>query len=190
MENNEKPTVDENAETMVNPELNVEAESKTIENPTDNKLAEAEAKVKLLEGQLQTQKDQLLRTFAEFENYKRRNESEKSGLIKYGGESVLKDLLTVIDDFERSISAAETTSDPETIKTGIKLIFSNLTKMVESKGVQKIECIGKKFDVNEHEALMHIEKEETEPDIVVEEVQKGYTYNGKVIRHAKVLVSK
>lgn len=190
MENNEKPTVDVNPETMVNPEANVEADIKSTDAPTDNKLAEAESKIKLLEGQLQTQKDQLLRIFAEFENYKRRNETEKSGLIKYGGESVLKDLLTIIDDFERSIAAAETSTDPETIKTGIKLIFSNLTKMVELKGVQKIECVGKKFDVNEHEALMHIEKEGTEPDVVVEEVQKGYTYNGKVIRHAKVLVSK
>lgn len=184
MENNEKPAAVENAETNTEP---IENAAETV---SDNKLNESEAKIKLLEGQLQTQKDQLLRTFAEFENYKRRNESEKSGLIKYGGESVLKDLLTIIDDFERSLTAFETSTDPETIKTGIKLIFTNLTKMVETKGVQKIDCVGKKFDVNEHEALMHIEKEGTEPDIIVEEVQKGYTYNGKVIRHSKVLVSK
>lgn len=151
---------------------------------------EADAKIKLLESQLQTQKDQLLRTFAEFENYKKRNETEKANLITYGNESILKDLLPILDDFERSLSAFEKTTDIESIKTGVQMIFTNLTKVLDAKGVKKIECVGKKFDVNEHEALLHVDKEGTESDTVVEEVQKGYTLNGRVIRHSKVLVSK
>ncbi len=151
---------------------------------------EKEATIKILEGQLQTQKDQLLRTFAEFENYKRRNEQEKTNLIKFGGESIIKDLLSIVDDFERSLSAAEKTSDPEAIKEGIRLVHTNLQKMLEMRGVKSVESTGKKFNVDEHEALMHLEKEGVEPDIIVEEVQKGYSYNGKVIRHAKVLVAK
>jgi len=188
MKNQDIEMNNESADDIKSAEDQVTEKTDQSENPpqTDEK----EATIKILEGQLQTQKDQLLRTFAEFENYKRRNEQEKTNLIKFGGESIIKDLLTIVDDFERSLSAAEKTSDPEAIKEGIKLVHINLQKMLEMRGVKSVESAGKKFNVDEHEALMHLEKEGVEPDTIVEEVQKGYSYNGKVIRHAKVLVAK
>ncbi|MBN8705071.1 MAG: nucleotide exchange factor GrpE [Bacteroidetes bacterium] len=153
-------------------------------------LAEKEAAVKLLDAQIQTLRDQLLRNAAEFDNFRRRTEQERADLRKYEGESVIKNLLTISDDFERSFSALEKTPDPATFIEGIRLIAGNLSKLLDQKGVKPIECIGQTFDVNLHDALMHIEKEGVASDTIIDEVQKGYTFNGKVIRHSKVLVAR
>lgn len=153
-------------------------------------LAEKDSAIKVLEAQIQTLRDQLLRTAAEFDNFRRRNEQERSEQRKYEGESVIKGLLTICDDFERSFTALEKTPDQTAFIEGIKLISGNLIKLLEQKGVKPIECIGQPFDVNLHDALMHLEKEGVEPDTIIDEVMKGYTFNGKVIRHSKVLVAR
>lgn len=177
------------------PELNQDSTQTTVQNNPETEelkknLAEKEAAIKLLDAQIQTLRDQLLRTAAEFENFRRRTDQERADLRKYEGESVIKGLLTISDDFERSFSALEKTPDPATFIEGIRLIAGNLSKLLDQKGVKPIDCIGQTFDVNLHDALMHMEKEGVAPDTIIDEVTKGYTFNGKVIRHSKVLVAR
>lgn len=179
--------------TASSPESNAGPSVQELQNQLDAlqiQITEKEAAIKVGEAQIQTLRDQLLRTAAEFENYKRRNDQERSDLRKYDGESLIKSVLPVLDDFERSFTALEKSPDPAVFIDGIRLISSNLVKILEQKGVKPIDCIGQAFDVNLHDALMHMEKEGVPPDQVIDEVQKGYTLNGKVIRHSKVLVSK
>lgn len=181
--------------TDTTPEVNSESVKTPLSETSETEelkklLAEKESAVKILEAQIQTLRDQLLRTAAEFDNFRRRTEQERSDLRKYEGESVIKGLLTISDDFERSFAALEKTPDQASFVEGVRLISGNLAKLLEQKGVKPIECIGQTFDVNLHDALMHMEKEGVEPDTIIDEVMKGYTFNGKVIRHSKVLVAR
>jgi len=148
-------------------------------------------KVEQLQKDVETYKDAFLRKAADFENYKRRSENDQLNLIKYSGESILIKLLPVIDDFERSLLHLENYKDTEAVKNGIKLIYDNLMKILNQQGVKKIESVGKPFDVQYHEAMMmrKIPGGETAPHTVLEEIQTGYQYKDKVIRHAKVVVS-
>jgi len=148
-------------------------------------------KIEQLQKDVETYKDAFLRKAADFENYKRRSENDQLNLIKYSGESILIKLLPIIDDFERSLLHLENYKDTEAVKNGIKLIYDNLMKILNQQGVKKIESVGKPFDVQYHEAMMmrKIPRGETSPHTVLEEIQTGYQYKDKVIRHAKVVVS-
>jgi len=132
-------------------------------------------------------KDQLLRTIAEFENYKKRTYREKQELIFNGGERTITAILPVLDDFERALGDA--TDDPKAIKDGMELIFKKLVHALEGLGVKKIETDDKDFDVDYHEAVAMVPGVEDEKKgKVVDCIQTGYTLNDKVIRHAKVAV--
>lgn len=148
-------------------------------------------KIEQLQKDVETYKDAFLRKAADFENYKRRTENEHANIIKYSGESILVKLLPIIDDFERSLLHLENYKDTESIKNGVKLIYDNLMKILAQQGVKKIESVGKPFDVHYHEAMLMKKTPpgEAEPHTVLEEIQTGYQYKDKVIRHAKVVVS-
>jgi molecular chaperone GrpE len=148
-----------------------------------------EEKITQLEQEVVELKDKLLRKAAEFENYKRRTENDQINLITFAAESFIQKLLPVIDDFERSLGHVEEAQDITAIKQGLKLIYDKLMKVLDEQGVKKIEAIGNPFDVDYHEALMQRPDDSVEPHTVVDEMEKGYTYKDKVIRHAKVVVS-
>ena len=148
----------------------------------ENRLTELELEVTNL-------KDKLLRKAAEFENYKRRTENDQLSLLTYAAESFIQKLLPVIDDFERSLEHINDAQDVEAIKNGLKLIYEKFMKVLDDQGVKKIEATGKLFDVEFHEALMQREDDSVEPHTVLEEIEKGYSYKDKVIRHSKVIVS-
>ncbi|MCH7515620.1 MAG: nucleotide exchange factor GrpE [Bacteroidetes bacterium] len=148
-----------------------------------------EEKINQLETEVLEFKDKLLRKAAEFENYKRRTENDQMNLLTYAAESFIKKLLTVIDDFERSLQHIEDAQDIGAIKQGIKLIYDKLMKVFQEQGVNKIDSVVKHFDVEYHEALMQRADDSVESHTVLDELEKGYTYNDKVIRHAKVIVS-
>jgi molecular chaperone GrpE len=148
-----------------------------------------EDKVKDLELEVSGLKDKLLRKAAEFENYKRRTENDQLSLLTYAAESFIQKLLPVIDDFERSLEHINDAQDIEAIKNGLKLIYDKFMKALDEQGVQKIEAVGKLFDVDYHEALMQRADDSVEPHTVLEEIEKGYTYKDKVLRHSKVIVS-
>ena len=144
--------------------------------------AELEAKVNELE-------DKLLRKAAEFENYKRRTENDQFNLLSFAAESFITKILPVIDDFERSLDHISDTDSAEAIKEGIMLVYDKLLKILDEQGVKKIDSVGKPFNVNYHDALMQIKDDTVPAHTVVEEIEKGYMYKDKVIRHAKVIVS-
>jgi len=134
-------------------------------------------------------KDKLLRKAAEFENYKRRTDNEQSNLLKYTGEHIFTNLLPVIDDFERSLKHINDSQDVEALKSGLKLVYEKLIKTLTEQGIKKIEAVGKPFDVEYHEAIMQRKEEGVEPHIVLNEIETGYIYKDRVIRHTKVIVS-
>jgi molecular chaperone GrpE len=148
-----------------------------------------EDRVKDLELEVSGLKDKLLRKAAEFENYKRRTENDQLSLLTYAAESFIQKLLPVIDDFERSLEHINDAQDIDAIKNGLKLIYDKFMKALDEQGVKKIEAVGKLFDVDYHEALMQRPDDSVEPHTVLEEIEKGYTYKDKVLRHSKVIVS-
>ncbi len=139
--------------------------------------------------QAETYKDLLYRKAAEFENYKKRSENEVASVIKHANEGLITDMLPVVDDFERSLKAAKASKEFESLYKGIELIYQKLVKHLEKRGVKSFETVGKEFDVEFHDALLQMPREDVAPHTVLEEVEKGYTLHDKVIRHAKVIVS-
>jgi len=188
---NEKITSEENASS---PTAEGEIGSTEMENelPVDNKDKEIE-ELKLNFIKADTEKkelqDRLLRKVAEFDNYKRRTENEFSNLFKYAAENFIKKILPVVDDFERSLKHLAETEDNTSVTEGIKMIYDKLAKILDDQGVKKIESVGKPFDVHFHEALMQKKDETQPPHSVLDELETGYLYQDKVIRHAKVIVN-
>jgi len=134
-------------------------------------------------------RDRLLRRVAEFDNFKRRTENETSNLLKYSAENFILKMLPVYDDFERSLNHIRETDNIDSIKKGLQMVLSKFQKILDEQGVKKMETIGQPFDVNYHEALMQRTVQHADPHTVVDEVESGYIYKDKVIRHAKVIVS-
>ncbi len=164
-------------------------EIKSAETKEKSETEKADEKISELETQIKELEDKFLRKVAEFENYKRRAENDQFNLITYGAESFIVKLLPVIDDLERSLQHIDTANDSESIKKGIKLVYEKLVKVLEEQGVKKMESVGKPFNVDYHDALMQRKDENVEAHTVLEEIEPGYIYREKVIRHAKVIVS-
>jgi molecular chaperone GrpE len=142
-----------------------------------------------LQKQVDQYKDLLLRKAAEFDNFKRRTENEMAAIVKYAHEDVMEDLLPVLDDFERSLKHSRESKDYDALQKGIELIYQKMMKVLETRGLKTFETVGKGFDVNLRDALMQRPNAEVPHQTVLEEVQRGYMLNDKVIRHAKVVVS-
>jgi molecular chaperone GrpE len=149
----------------------------------------SEAKIAELEVQLEEWQDKLLRKAAEFENYKRRTENDQFNLINYAAESFIIKLLQVVDDFERSMEHIDDIDNNKAVKKGIKLVYEKLLKLLNEQGVKKMQTKGEPFNVDYHDALMQRKDDSVPPHTVLEEVESGYLYRDKVIRHAKVIVS-
>lgn len=141
-----------------------------------------------LEKEISDLKDNHLRLYAEFENYKRRSIKERTELIKTAGADIIESLLPAVDDFERALKAMDVNTDPA-IREGIVLIHQKLLGTLEQKGLKAMDSIGKEFDVELHEAITKIPVEDpVMKGKNVDEVEKGYWLNDKVIRYAKVVV--
>jgi molecular chaperone GrpE len=171
-------------------------ETKQKENENNNETANNQSieetnheKIKQLENEVDDLKDKILRKSAEFENYKRRTDNDQINLLTYAAESFITKLLPIIDDFERSIKHIESTNEVDSLKEGMGLIYDKFIKLLDEQGVKKIESKGKPFDVFFHEAVLQRKAENVPPHTVLEELECGYLYKDKVIRHAKVIVS-
>jgi len=133
--------------------------------------------------------DRYLRLYAEFDNFKKRTLKERIELIKTAGSDVIISLLPVLDDFNRAIKQMEATNDPMT--EGVKLIFQKLTTILENKGLKAMISVGENFNPELHDAITEIPApEEIMKGKVVDEIERGYYLNDKIIRHAKVIVGK
>jgi molecular chaperone GrpE len=127
---------------------------------------------------------------AEFENFKKIKAKEKQDLLKFGNEVLIKELIPVIDNLERAIDHAGKSEESKGIVEGVQITLNEFFKVLERSGVERIDAMGKKFDPNYHEALFQEEREDVDPDTVISELQKGYTLNGRLLRPARVSVSK
>lgn len=178
----------ENIEESNVDEQTADNASENTENTDDNK--EAEPQLTPLEEAQQENaklKDQLLRTIAEFDNYKKRTIKEKAELILNGGKKTITAILPVLDDFERAI--ADKNEDAAATREGMELIFHKFIKTLESLGVQKIDTEDADFNVDYHEAIAMVPgMGDEKKGKVIDCVQTGYTLNDQVIRHAKVAV--
>ncbi len=134
--------------------------------------------------------DKLLRLQAEFENARRRLEKEKYEFIKYASEDVIKGFINVMDDFERALNASKNSHDFEVLYKGIEMILKQLEEFLLKKGLTRIETLGGVFDPLLHEALEIVVDDNRAENTIVEEIQKGYLLNGKVLRVAVVKISK
>lgn len=127
---------------------------------------------------------------AEISNIKKRTNREIGNMAVYANSELLAKLLPLLDDLERSLNYGDAIRQPEDFMSGVELVYQNFRKALEQTGLKPIEAVGKQFDYNFHEAVLQVEKSDAQPGTVVEEVQKGYIYKEKVLRHSKVFVSK
>jgi len=181
----------EEKETMTqeNEEMNINADADVPGN-THLSNPGAEDVLEKIQTELQEQKDKYLRLFAEFDNFKRRNAKEKIELIQTAGKDVITSLLEVLDDCERAEKQLEESEDIANNKKGVQLVFNKLKNTLQAKGLKAMESINTDFDVEKHEAITEIEVPEDRKGKVVDEIEKGYYLNDKIIRFAKVVVGK
>ncbi|MDZ7373010.1 MAG: nucleotide exchange factor GrpE [candidate division KSB1 bacterium] len=155
---------------------------------------ELERKDRLLEEkerELEELRDLYIRKLAEFDNFRKRTQREFVELVRNANADLILQILPVVDDFERSLKVADQgIENPQAFVEGVRMIYQKLVGLLEKQGVKKIESVGKPFDPEKHEALLQVEVEGVEPNTVIEEHQPGYFLNDKVLRHAKVIVSK
>lgn len=190
--NKEQSTEQENKETAQSTEQ-VKTDTEQTTEATEEKATEEKATEEDALAALQSKYDQLndtlLRTMAEYDNYRKRTLREKADLIKTGGESVLIGVISVLDDVERGLQAMETAQDIEAVKEGIRLIHTKMSGFMKQNGVTPIETEALPLDTDVHEAIATIPApDEALKGKIVDCVQKGYYLHDKVIRFAKVVV--
>lgn len=166
-----------------------EATSET-EEKSDKKQKKKEKKEKKdkKDEKIEELEDRVKRQMAEFENFRRRTEAEKSAMYGMGVKSVVEKILPVIDNFERGIQAIPAEDKDSPVAQGMNMIYKQLTTELENLGVKPIEAVGLEFDANYHNAVMQVESDEYESGIVAQELQKGYMYRDSVVRHSMVAV--
>lgn len=173
-------------EKEINEELNQEATTESTANSSENSEVKVEQTAEEKYAELN---DKFLRLYSEFDNYRKRTNKEKIDLIGSASAGVLKDLIPVIDDFERAIANNETSEDITVVKEGFQLIYNKFKTILENKGLTPMNAKGKVFDSELHEAIANVPA--PSKDLigkVVDDVEKGYFLNDKVVRYAKVVV--
>lgn len=182
---------EERSTAEVNDAQTAQAEENIVIDNEQNTQPEAEKKEETIDfaGQFEDMRDKYLRLSAEFDNYRKRTLREKSDILKYGSEEVLKDLLPVVDDLDRALKVIETATDINAVKDGLSLIVNKFNEFLKSKGVKEIDAVGQELNTDLHEAITKFPvQDETQKGKIVDVVQKGYMLNDKVMRFSKVVV--
>jgi len=192
MQNNDlQQDINNNSENNAN---EIKSSTNSDETTTPEKVAEtnlnaSEEKISKLTAELAELQEKYLRLYSEFENFRRRTNKEKIELIDFAAEKTILELLPVIDDFDRATQVMKDTSDFQSACDGIHLIFSKMKKILIEKGLEEMDCIGKEFDPELHDAITKIPAPNKKlKGKIVDQINKGYTLKGKVIRHSKVVV--
>ncbi len=193
----ENMTTETMADEAVDTEETVEAADteEAVETETEELGDEEKAKKSFFkkkkdkkDEQIEELNDRLMRNLAEFENYRKRTEKEKSMMFEMGAKDIIEKVLPVIDNFERGLNTISEEEREGAFAKGIEAIYKQLLQTLETAGVKQIEAVGKEFDPNFHNAVMHVDDEEQGENLVVEEFQKGYIYRDTVVRHSMVKV--
>lgn len=179
-----------NAEDEIVKEPVEEVKENETSEPDVSIEEELKKKVEELENEAASLKDQMLRKQAELDNFRKRLLKDKEEAIKYSNANLLTDLITIIDDFERAIQSSSQSKDFDSFHSGIELIEKQFTGMLEKKwGLKRIKSVGEEFDPRMHEAIGMEESSEYETETVIEDYQKGYMLQDRVLRPAKVKVA-
>lgn len=140
------------------------------------------------EDPLKLAQEKYIRLYSDFDNFRKRTQKEKADLINYAAGDVLKDFLSVFDDFQRALEANKTNEDVNSLREGFELLFNKFDSIMKSKGLQEMQCIGEMFNPDFHEAITNISAGDDMKGKVVDVVQKGFILKERVIRYAKVVV--
>lgn len=196
--NEEIPEEKAGGEIPVSEELNQETEEPedAADSKEDFKASKKEKKKKekadkkqdALKTKIEELEDRVKRQMAEFDNFRKRTEKEKSAMFETGAKSVIEKILPVVDNFERGLAAVPESEKGDAFVQGMEMIYKQILTELESIDVKPIEAVGKEFDPEFHNAVMQVESEEYESGIVAQELQKGYTYRDSVVRHSMVAV--
>ena len=179
----------ETKETEEAEEVKEETESEETEEVEKKGLFKRKPKKDKKDEKIEELTDKLTRQMAEFDNYRTRTEKEKTGMYEIGAKDVIEKILPVIDNFERGLAAVLEEQKEDSFVTGMEMIYKQMMTTLEGIGVKPIEAVGKEFNPDLHNAVMHIEDEELGENIVAEEFQKGYTYRDTVVRYSMVKVA-
>ena len=181
-------------------EETAEASAENTETPEDGEASEEkdkkgffsgrkkEKKEDVVKAQINELQDKVMRQMAEFENFRKRSEKEKSAMFETGAKSVIEKILPVVDNFERGLATVPEDEKDAPFVDGMNKVYRQLVTELENLGVKPIEAVGKEFDPNFHNAVMQVENDELEPGTVAQELLKGYMYRDTVVRHSMVAV--
>ena len=173
-------------------ELKEETEDEEPVSKEDKKAAKKQAKLNKKEDSYKEKIDQLedrvKRQMAEFENFRKRSEKEKSQMFDMGAKTIVEKILPVIDNFERGLAAVPDDKKDDPFITGMDKVYKQMLTELDAAGVKPIECAGQEFDPDFHNAVMQVENDELESGTVAQELQKGYMYKDSVVRHSMVSV--
>lgn len=179
-------STEETAETAEN--ADAEASEADSEDP-DKKKSFFKKKKDKKDEQIEELTDKVKRQMAEFDNFRKRTEKEKSQMYDMGAKTIVEKILPVIDNFERGLAAVSEDNKEDAFVVGMDKIYRQMLTVLEEAGVKPIEAVGAEFDPNFHNAVMHVEDEEFGENVVAEEFQKGYMYRESVVRHSMVKVA-
>lgn len=175
-----------------NEEVEVEVKKDKKSKKYEEQIKLLEEKINLLEEQKKDLENESLRSKAELINYRKRKDEETQNMLKYANEDLLKELLPVMDNFERAINLDDDNLDDELSKflSGFKLIYNHMQEILEKFGVQEVSCLGKIFDANYETSVFMDSDPNYDDEVVLDVLQKGYTYNDKLLRSASVKINK
>ena len=176
-------------EAQKEPDTKEDSKDATEEPDVETKEDKKKEKKNPLQEKIDELNDKVLRQMAEFENFRKRTDKEKSQQFELGQGNVLEKLLPVVDNFERGLAAVPEAEKEGAFADGMNKIYKQLIKQLEDLGVTPIEAVGKEFDPNLHNAVMQVESQEYESGIVAQELQKGYMFHDTVLRHSMVAVA-
>lgn len=189
----------ENAEEAVTTEAEENSEAEETEEGSDGEASEENVESENKKGffkkkkdkkdeQIEELNDRVKRQMAEFENFRKRSEKEKTQMFDMGAKTIIEKILPIVDNFERGFTSVEEADKEDAFVKGMDMVYKQLMTELENAGVKQIDAIGQEFNPDFHNAVMQVESEEYESGVVAQEFQKGYTYKDSVVRHSMVAV--
>ncbi|MBP0723701.1 nucleotide exchange factor GrpE [Bacillus sp. RG28] len=183
MENNEKVVNEEVVEEVIG-ETSAEVEETSVNEETN-----VEAEIQKLQAEVEEKENKYLRLHADFENYKRRALLDQQSMMTYRAQSIVTDILPVLDNFERALQVESTDEQTKSVLQGLEMVYRQLVEAVKKEGVEEIPALGQQFDPNVHQAVMQESDSSKESNEILQEFQKGYKLKDRVIRPSMVKVN-
>lgn len=189
MEKDMDEAIENETQTEEKEETCAQQEASEPAEETNRETSQKENKKDKKDTQIEELQDRVKRQMAEFENFRKRSEKEKSKMFEMGAKSVIEQLLPIVDNFERGLAAVPEEAKTDAFVGGMNKVYRQMTEMLDKLGVKPIEAVGCEFNPDFHNAVMHVEEEETAENTITEEFLKGYTYKDQVVRHSMVKVA-